>query len=396
MRNEDNLDRGWVVPTSQWLVLGEIDALNSFWPLVREDQDIAPREAVNVLSTWAHVRRFSPETTDEILVERLNTLVRGDVAKLTESVLEFDFPDDWIGSAEELDDAWDFLIESDRIDDLECAIRQMFYSLDRFSLALYAVGCLAPYLRSNPQLQELRRRLDSAEEYLQLNADVFLSAAIYASTLFDAYRPDLFDFDQQLWETTLKHRCLQELVDEQENESRPGLGLKGLIQIYLKDGLPADWFTALRQEDKQQSQETFPDDFRIANDDPSRASGLEGIERVDPIPVITFEKRGEKGFHNQPVALPLDAADYYLSKFLTICDVSRSDSHIQFRVRLNFKTSFDGDFAIIDESGNSYSKPVESSPKFFRVPFKGPIRLRLLLKIKSQKRIDVATLRFTE
>ncbi len=220
MENEDNQDSGCLIPTPQWLVLGEIDALNSFWPLVREDEDIGPREAVSVLSTWAHARRFSPETKDASLVERLNALVQGDLTQLVESVLKFDFPDDCVESGKELDEAWDFLIESDKIDDLECAIREMFYSLDRFSLAIYAVGRLAPYLCSSPQFQDLQRRLDSAEEYLQLNADVFLSAAIYASTLFDAYRPDLFDFDQQLWETTLKHRCLQELIDDQLNENQ--------------------------------------------------------------------------------------------------------------------------------------------------------------------------------
>ena len=88
-------------------------------------------------------------------------------------------------------------------------------------LALYAVECLAPHLCSNPQFQELARRLDSAEEYIQSNSDVFLSAAVYASTLFDAYRQNLFEFDEKLWETTLKYRCLQELVDEQENPIRP-------------------------------------------------------------------------------------------------------------------------------------------------------------------------------
>ena len=108
----------------------------SFWPLVRENQDIAPREAVNILSTWAHVRRFSPETTDEKLIERLNALVQDEATQLVESLLNFDFPDDWIESAEELDEAWDLLIESDRIDDLELSIRELFYSLDRFSRAL--------------------------------------------------------------------------------------------------------------------------------------------------------------------------------------------------------------------------------------------------------------------
>ena len=216
MKNEDIREEESEILTPQWLVLGEIDALLSFWPLVSGDPDIGPRQAVNILSTWAHLRRFPLKTTDESLVERLNVLVRSDPKQLAEAALRFAFPENWPESAEELDEVWDFVVESDQIDDLERSVREMFYSLDRFSLALYAVERLVPELRANPRFMELRHRLENAEEYLQINPDVFLSAAVYASTLFNSYKSDLYEFDERLWETTLKHRQLQELLDEGE------------------------------------------------------------------------------------------------------------------------------------------------------------------------------------
>ncbi len=204
-------------PTAQALILGEINALVSFWPEIRKDDSIGPEVAFDLLATWAHLRRFDPASLDGALVALLNALVINDLAAIGEQALKFPFPSHWSETSNRLDEAWDHVGDDEDSDELEHSISEHFELLDRGSLVVYAINRLLPAVSKHENTQLFNQFLIQAEEFLADNADIFLPAAVYASAMLDSYRIDLDDFDEPLWETTLKHRQLQELIDEQEN-----------------------------------------------------------------------------------------------------------------------------------------------------------------------------------
>src|SRR5580704_11739283 len=59
-------------------LLGSVDSLLSFWPLVREHPEIGPRQALGVLSTWSHLQRFPPALLDQPIVDRLHEAIQSD------------------------------------------------------------------------------------------------------------------------------------------------------------------------------------------------------------------------------------------------------------------------------------------------------------------------------
>lgn len=222
-------------PTAQSLVQGEINALVSFWPDICNDASIAPDVAFDILATWAHLQRFAPDTLDDRLVFRLKLLVESDQNSLCEHVLNFPFPTGWDEAASQLDDAWDFVSGDIESEELDHAISEHFELLDRWSLVAYAIAKLKSQLCSDKRFLSAEESLCRAEDFLAEQPDIFLPTAVYASSMLDSYRHELHEFDEELWETTLKHRTLQELIDEQENPSQlnaiPKEVLKELIRI---------------------------------------------------------------------------------------------------------------------------------------------------------------------
>lgn len=208
-------------PTAQTLIQGEINALVSFWSDVRDDNQIGPKVAFDLLAIWAHMKRFEPSTIDETLVSRLNALVTEDQNFICEQVLRSSYLDNWTDIADRLDEAWDNVADEDEIDDLEHSISEHFELLDRCSLVVYAINRLRSKVETDERFQALQNSVNHAEEHLAGDPDMFLPAAVYASSMLDSYRHDLHDADELLWETTLKHRRLQELIDEQQAPSTP-------------------------------------------------------------------------------------------------------------------------------------------------------------------------------
>jgi len=204
-------------PTAQALVLGEIDALVTFWPDIRDDKLIGPDVAFDLLAIWAHLLRFNTDTLDETLVAQLNELVMIEQEAICEHALGVPFPSTWIETAIRLDEMWDYIVDNEGVDDLENKINEHFELLDRESLVAYAIAKLRPALVTDERFLAFDESLQIAEDYLAENPYVFAPAAIYASSMLDAYRHDRHEFDEDLAETTLKHRSLQELIDEQEN-----------------------------------------------------------------------------------------------------------------------------------------------------------------------------------
>lgn len=204
-------------PTAQSLIQGEINALVTFWPDIRDDEAIGPEVAFDLLAIWAHLRRFDASTLDENLISRINVLVADDLEAICEQALRFPFPLDWPDIASRLDEAWDHVAEEEEVDELEHSLNEHFELLDRASLVAYALADLKPTTCGGRRLAGVKDVLHHAESYLADHPDVFLPAAVFASSMLDSYRHDLHEFDERLWETTLRHRAIQELVDEQQN-----------------------------------------------------------------------------------------------------------------------------------------------------------------------------------
>jgi hypothetical protein len=196
-------------------VLGDVESLLSFWPLVREHPDIGPREAMRVLATWSHLQRFSPDLLDHDIVGKLNEAVQGDATKLVERFTELTFIDDWIDDSESLDESWDWILDNDAADEADSYALDLFDVLDRFSLACRASQKLLPEGSEVPEgLCALIEEVAEGEDFLRDHPEIFLGAIEIASASLARYRPDLDQVDELLWETTLKHRVLEELLEE--------------------------------------------------------------------------------------------------------------------------------------------------------------------------------------
>ena len=204
-------------PTAQSLVEGEVNALVTFWPDICDDDTISSDVAFDLLAIWAHLRRFDVASLDEFLGESLTALLSRDKDAIIDAAMRNPFPVDWAEVADRIDETWDQVTDDDDIANLEDAINEHFESLDRASLVAYAVGKLDAARTDNDRLEKLVDTVELGEEYLADHPDVFLPAAVMASSMLDSYRHDLHEADEQLWETTLKHRSLQELIDEQQN-----------------------------------------------------------------------------------------------------------------------------------------------------------------------------------
>jgi hypothetical protein len=196
-------------------LLGDVEGLLSFWPLVRDHPEIGPREAMRVLATWSHLQRFSPDLLDREIVGKLDDAVQGDATKLVERFSELTFIDDWVDDSEALDESWDWILDNEAADEVDLSGICLFDVLDRFSLACRASQRLLPEGSEVPEgLNALIEEVAKGEDFLRDHPDVFLGAIEIASANLARYRPDLDQVDELLWETTLKHRVLEELLEE--------------------------------------------------------------------------------------------------------------------------------------------------------------------------------------
>lgn len=208
-------------PTAQSLILAEAEALLSFWPNVRDDDSLGPEEAFNLLSVWGHLRRFAPISIDSELTDRFNRLIKEELEVICGRAMEIEFPVDWIDTSIELEEAWDHVTNEDLIYAIERCVREQFKILDRASLMAYSIKQLQSFIVSDQRFIAMTDSIGAAEDFLADRPDVFLSAAVYASAMLDSYRVDLHAFDEDLAETSLKHRILQGLIDEQQAPLKP-------------------------------------------------------------------------------------------------------------------------------------------------------------------------------
>ncbi len=214
-------------------LLGSVDSLLSFWPLVKEHPEIGPREALRILSTWSHLQRFSPALLDRQTVDRLHEAIQNDAAKLIERFSEVTFVDDWIDDAEALDESWDRIVDNDAADEADLSEIRLFDTLDRFSLACHASQKLLPQGSEMPEnLGALIEEVAEGEDFLQAHPDIFLGAAEAASANLGRYRSDLDQVDERLWETVVKHRVLEEMLEERDAEPTQKLTQQEIDELF--------------------------------------------------------------------------------------------------------------------------------------------------------------------
>jgi hypothetical protein len=199
--------------TVQDLIQGEINGFNDVGAAIT---------ACDVLAIWAHLQRFESETLNKQLVDEFYVKVRGSSWAVCNYALSQSEPVNWEGVMLQLDELWDHILDEDgriddeKVDQLEHQILEQFEALDRRSLLVYAISKLQPTLTDTDKFKVLENNLQQGEDFLAGKHAVYLSAARYASMLLDSYNPNLDEVNEDLFETTLKHRRLQELCDEQD------------------------------------------------------------------------------------------------------------------------------------------------------------------------------------
>jgi hypothetical protein len=210
--------RGWMnnCPPLSEEILAEAAELLSFWPAIRNDLRLAPHTAADLLAVWAHLRRFPSADVAGEIVDRLNRLIHEEKDRLATLFLRLSTPalDEAIVK---IDRAWDGLKTWDACEELERQTRDLFDALDRQSLAVYALLQLVPSEDGRrPDIEELRRKVEKAEQTLLEYAESFYPAASLATAMLEEYRTDLAEADRVLWMTTVKYRRMADLYEEEE------------------------------------------------------------------------------------------------------------------------------------------------------------------------------------
>jgi hypothetical protein len=117
----------------------------------------------------------------------------------------------WSEGVEWLRAACDAPADREREDEAARLATLLFDELDRHDLATYAARRL---VAADSAVEALGRAVRAAEDQLTHEPELFRAAAPLAVALLGLYRDDLGEFDPALFQTTLKHGRLEELLDE--------------------------------------------------------------------------------------------------------------------------------------------------------------------------------------
>ena len=140
----------------------------------------------------------------------------------------------------------------------------------------------------------------------------------------------------ELWETTLKHRCLQELIDEQDHPRRPRKidpNVIGQLFEEKREAIPSN--ESINQE---VFKETFPsysegsslESVQVDSLGQKASSDQQRTTKHRNLPVIEAERIGQtRNWIPDEVELPEDAKAYFLSLFVTI-DIQEDNNQLEF------------------------------------------------------------------
>jgi hypothetical protein len=125
----------------------------------------------------------------------------------------------WLAKSRSLAGAGDYALDSEAQRELELAALQMFEELDEDGLALCMARRLPGAAGSADSLTDWARQLATNEAFFAAHLEAFLPGAWRVADFLNACRPNLDTSDPELWETTLKHRLLEEVAEESEADS---------------------------------------------------------------------------------------------------------------------------------------------------------------------------------
>lgn len=209
-----------LAPNPRGQAVGWAEAFRDDWEECRSDPDYAPEYAWSLLAAWGEVCRFFDKLPEE--VASIPALLQRDAGALLASLGQAPPPAEWLERARRLDRAWNYAVHEEPLRDLELGAINLFHQLDRHSLAV----CMARRLTAECSettgwLADWTRQVEQAEEFFADHVDAFLPVAFLARAVLANCRPDLDEADPELWETTLKHRRLEELGEEMEADLEP-------------------------------------------------------------------------------------------------------------------------------------------------------------------------------
>lgn len=205
------------VPDPREQVLRRFRKLAQDWLEDHDEPDRAPEQAGALLAAWAGLSRVIETTSWPADLADLAAQLREDKSAIMRAFLEGSPPIEWLEDAADLDRArGDLTSNEERRRELDSASVALFDRLDALELAVYQAQrlCARDMVDALQQLTEWKQQLKEAEEYLADSTHVFLPAEPIASVWQSAFLPDLDETDFELWETTLKHRRLEELQEE--------------------------------------------------------------------------------------------------------------------------------------------------------------------------------------
>jgi hypothetical protein len=220
----------------QDMAASEAEALLEDWPEWKHDARRGAIKARNLLAVWGRLLRFPPGPED--LTGQIERLAKQDCTLLTARFFEGTALSSWSERAGDLSRAESYALDVSSIEALDFAASGLFDELDRSSVAL----CMARRLLGadadiSPSAQSLAKHVEQAETFLDEHPEVFRPVAPLASDLLLTFRPDLDEFDEPLWRTTVKHRALEEMLEEQEAGLRVvRLGAQDLRDILAARG----------------------------------------------------------------------------------------------------------------------------------------------------------------
>lgn len=188
----------------------------SSWERLRNSRNLAPLEALSLLATYAHLKRFNPTDLNQDEVDKFNRLVESETDNLVNLINRLEMPSNWINEAKSLSEAWDQPMTPEQGESRERQARKLFSQLDEYSLVLSALKFLrGEEIFHIKPLADWVAIVQQSEEFFGENPETFYAAAPLATSAFESYRPDVL-FDHVLGSSTAKYRILQEMLEEEE------------------------------------------------------------------------------------------------------------------------------------------------------------------------------------
>jgi hypothetical protein len=191
------------------LVLAEVPGALSLWQEAGGDAALGPAAALDLLATWAGLRRLAGDPLAGSGCQELDRAVRRDTVALAAQLTRLPFPGDWQERLGHL--ARTPALDAETTEAQADEAFSLFNRLDRLQLALAACEVLLP-AADRAVLDRLRTATAEAEGSLCDEIDVFALLADEAAALLADYRDDLDDPDP-LWLSLLKHRRVVEARD---------------------------------------------------------------------------------------------------------------------------------------------------------------------------------------